>query len=55
MTIVLPLHSRDKDLEEIEQIVISMEVVNLTRRIISQTQDLVIMSKKRQSGKKQGL
>lgn len=54
MTIDLLLYSGNKNLEKIQQIVTSMEAANFAKSIISQTSDLVMMSKKRQLGEKQG-
>lgn len=41
------LHSGDKDLKGIEQIIISTEIANLARRVIGQTIDLTRMIKKK--------
>lgn len=49
MTTTPLLHSGDKDLEEIQQIVISTKVANLAKHVIGATTDLALMAKKRQS------
>lgn len=46
MTIILLLHFGNKNLKEIQQIVISTEVVNRTKHIIYQKTDLIIISDK---------
>ena len=47
MTTTPLLHFGDKDLEEIQQIVISTEAANIVKRAISQAANLSIMAKKR--------
>ena len=44
------LHSGDKDLEEIQQIVTSTEAANMAKRASGQTADLAMMTKKRSDG-----
>lgn len=46
MTTAPLLHSGDKDLEEIQQIVTSTEAANLAKRVTGQTADLAMMTKK---------
>lgn len=48
MTTAPLLHSGDKDLEEIPQIVTSTEAANLAKRAVGATTDLAMMAKKKQ-------
>ena len=48
MTITLLLYFSDKDLEEIQQIVISTKATNLTKRIVGATVNLALIVKKKQ-------
>ena len=48
MTTAPLLHSGDKDLEEIQQIVTSTKAANLAKRAVGATADLALMAKKRQ-------
>lgn len=48
ITTDLLLYSNDKNLEEIQQIVISTGAANLARQIIRATIDLALMAKKKQ-------
>ena len=49
MTIAPLLYSSNKNLEQIQQIVTSTKLVNLTEQIVGVTTDLALMSKKKQS------
>ena len=51
MTTALLLHSNDKDLEEIQQIVTSTEVANLAKRAVGAIADLALIAKKKQPEK----
>ena len=52
MITTLLLHSSDKDLKKIQQIVTSTEVITLAKYVKSQTADLKIMIKNNQPDKK---
>ena len=47
MTITPLLYSGNKDLEKIQQIITSIKVANMTRQVISRTEKLAIMRKRR--------
>lgn len=47
MTIVLFLQSGNKDLQEIQQIVMSTKAINLAKQAIGVTTDLAIIVKKK--------
>ncbi len=51
MTITLLLHSGDKTLKAIQQIVISTKVTNLAKRVTGKIGDLAMMTKKKQMKK----
>ena len=51
MTTALLLHSGNKNLEEIQQIVISTKAANLAKRAVGATTDLAMIAKKKQSEK----
>ena len=48
MTMALLLHSGDKNLEEIQQIVTSTKAANLVKQAVEATADLTLMAKKKQ-------
>ena len=48
MTIAPLLHSGDKDIEEIEQIITSTEAANLAKCVVGATADLTMMAKRKQ-------
>ena len=48
MTTALPLHSGDKDLKEIQQIVMSTEAANLAKQAVRGTTKLTMIAKKKQ-------
>ena len=48
MTTAPLLHSGDKDIEEIQQIVTSNEAANLAKRVVGATADLTMMAKRKQ-------
>ena len=50
MTTAPLLHSGDKDLEEIQQIVISTKIANLAKQVTGQTADVAMIAKKRSDG-----
>ena len=45
------MHLDDKDLEKIQQIIISIKIANLAKHITDQIADLAMMTKKNQSNK----
>ena len=55
MTTTLLLHSGDKNIEEIQQIVTSTKVANMARQTIGQIVDLAMQMKKRLDGRQQQL
>ena len=50
MTTAPLLHSGDKDLKEIQQIVTSTKAANMAKRATGQTADLAMIGKKRSDG-----
>ena len=55
MTTAPLLHSGDKDLKEIQQIVTSTEAANLAKRAVRATTDLAMMAKKKHSDKQHAI
>lgn len=53
MTTAPLLHSGDKDLEEIQQIVTSIEAANMAKQPTGQTADLAMAAKKKSDGRQQ--
>ena len=47
MTMALLLHSGDKDLEEIQQIVTSTEATNFAKQAVGVTADFALIAKKK--------